>query len=102
MPSNSALSVVARIAYLSSDVVVESQPKFPKASPFAETYNSLSKTTKQGPTVVSLPNGADAGSTLLRNQHARLISFTTLSSSQVLMRLIPHMPELSRLPVVLH
>ena len=102
MPNNSALSVVARIAYLSSDVVVESQPKFPRASPFAETYNSLSKTTKQGPTVISLPNGADPGSTLLRNQHARLISFTTLSSSQVLMRLVPHMAEISRLPVVLH
>ncbi|KAG6856550.1 hypothetical protein H0H87_003232, partial [Tephrocybe sp. NHM501043] len=89
----SALSAVARIAYRASDVLVDSQP-----SHFADTYRPLAN----GPRILSAPSGSDAGEIILRNTQARLVSFTTSSSSQVLTRLVLHLAEISSHPVVLH
>jgi sulfite reductase (NADPH) hemoprotein beta-component len=97
-----AISSVARIAYFSSDVLVDSQPSLPATSIFAGHFSSLSKTAKHKPTIVSSPAGADSGPTLLRNPSASLVSYTTSASSQALTRLVPHLPEVSSHPVVLH
>ena len=102
MTTATSVSVVARIAYLSSDVLVDLNPAFPQISSFAERFGSLSNTIERKPTIISLPAGADPASSILRNNHAALVSFTSLSNSQVLARLVPHIAELSRLPVVLH
>lgn len=97
-----ALSAVARIAYLSSDVVVDSQPTLPATSAFAENFASLEKRSRLRPRVLAVPFGADPGATILRNSNANLISFTTSSHTQVLTGLVLHLAEISALPVVLH
>ncbi|KAF9462962.1 sulfite reductase subunit beta [Collybia nuda] len=97
-----ALTAVARIAYLSSDVVVDSQPAPPVSSAFTEKYNSLEKRSRLRPRILAVPFGADPGATILRNSNANLVSFTTSSHTQVLTGLVLHLSELSALPVVLH
>ncbi|TFK39391.1 sulfite reductase subunit beta [Crucibulum laeve] len=96
-----ALSAVARIAYLTSDVVVDSHPALPSISAFASVYSNLTKASRHRNTVLSAPFGSDPGSSILRNQSA-LTSFTTESHSQVVTRLVLHLAEISVLPVVLH
>ncbi|KAF8884978.1 sulfite reductase subunit beta [Infundibulicybe gibba] len=96
------LSSVARIAYLASDIIVDSHPIAPSTSPFAQTYDSVAKTTPHKPRIVPAPFGADAGATILRNAGAGLLSFTASSNSQVLTRLLLHLSEFAALPVVLH
>ncbi|KAJ3515763.1 hypothetical protein NLJ89_g1561 [Agrocybe chaxingu] len=96
-----ALPAVARIAYLTADVVVDALPQPPSTSAFAKKYNSLVRTSTHQPKVVSSPFGADAGPTILRNT-ANLISFTAVASSQLLTRLVLHLGEISSLPIVLN
>ncbi|CAL1714966.1 unnamed protein product [Somion occarium] len=98
----SSISAVARIAYLASDVLVNSQPPRPSSSTFTTTFEAVSWHNVHKPTLISLPSGADAGSVLLRHRNASLISYTTAAHSQVLNRLLPHLSELSALPLVLH
>ena len=98
----SALSSVARIAYLASDVLVHSHPTLPSKSPFAETFNDLSKVSVHRPTIIPVPLGADPGSTLLQSHVPGLTSYTASSNPQVLTRLVLHLAELSTLPVALH
>ena len=91
-----SIASVARIAYVSSDVLVDSQ------SSFTDVYHTLSKARNTfEPTLVNVPYGADPGSTLLRHRSSRLLSYTT-SSSHVLSRLILHLSELASSPLVLH
>ncbi|KAA1468781.1 sulfite reductase subunit beta [Dentipellis sp. KUC8613] len=90
-----AIAAVARVAHLTSDVVVESE------SAFSEYWKSGPSSSAHSPSVISLPRGADAASFLLREQTATLLSYTT-TSSQALTRLLPHLAELSTRPVVLH
>ena len=97
----SSVQAVARIAFLTADVVVDSIPPPPSVSEFTENYNLLSKSSTHKPRVISSPFGADPGSTLIRNT-ANLTSFTTTASPQVLSRLVLHLGELSSLPIVLH
>ncbi|KAF9443663.1 thiamine diphosphate-binding protein [Macrolepiota fuliginosa MF-IS2] len=101
MALDQALAAVARIAYLTSDVIVDSQPPFPATSAFAQQYASLTGTSTNIPRVVPAPFGADPGSTILRNP-ANLTSFTATSNTQVSTRLVLHLAELSSRPVVLH
>lgn len=101
MAIDQALAAVARIAYLTSDVVVDSQPPFPATSAFAQQYASLAASSINVPRVVPAPFGADPGSTILRNP-SNLTSFTATSNSQVFTRLVLHLAELSSQPVVLH
>lgn len=96
------VAVVARIAYLSSDVVVDSHPPLPTPPPFGPTYDVLAHSSQHRPAFFALPNGADPSSTLLRHGTAGLVSYTAVSSAQLLSRFIPHLAELSELPVVLH
>ncbi|KAF8075095.1 sulfite reductase subunit beta [Lyophyllum atratum] len=98
----SALSAVARIAYLASDVVVDSQPTLPLVSAFSETFTSLANTSQHKPKLLSAPFGADPGEIILRNADTGLVSFTTSSYTQVLTRLVLHLAEISSRPVVLH
>ncbi|KZT27745.1 sulphite reductase hemo protein, beta subunit [Neolentinus lepideus HHB14362 ss-1] len=102
MSSTPSTSSVARIAYLSSDVLVSSLPPFPSTSPYAETITSLSDASRHRPIVLSVLNGGDPGATLLRNRTGKLVSYLALANPQLVTRLVPHITELSSLPVVLH
>ena len=97
-----SLSAVARIAYLASDVLVDSQPTLPAKSPFAATFSQLYKLSTHKPTIISVPQGGDAGSTLIQSHSAGLTSYITSSHSEILTRLVLHLTELASLPVVLH
>ncbi|KAG2113155.1 uncharacterized protein F5147DRAFT_64176 [Suillus discolor] len=100
---SSATSSVARVAYLASDIIVDSQPTLPSTSQFAKEYSSLSATSSRRPTILSVPLGGDPGSTLLRNGSAAgLISFTSSAAAQTVIRLVLDAAELSSLPLVLH
>ncbi|KDR67957.1 hypothetical protein GALMADRAFT_257469 [Galerina marginata CBS 339.88] len=96
-----SVPVVARIAFLTADVVVDSLPPPPLESEFAKKYNFLSKKSTHKARVISSPFGADPGSTLLRKT-ANLTSFTATASSQLVTRLVLHLGEISALPIVLH
>ena len=99
--SSFSVSTVARIVYLTTDVLVDSLPPPPSTSVFTDTYNALSKTSIHKPKVIPSHFGADPGSTLLRNAGS-LTSFTATASPQVLTRLVLHLGEISSLPIVLH
>jgi sulfite reductase (NADPH) hemoprotein beta-component len=100
---SNALSSVARIAYLASDVIVDSQPTLPSTSQFAKKYDSLSATSTRRPTIFPVPLGGDPGSTLLRNgSGATLVSYTSSATAQTAIRLVLCASELSSLPLVLH
>lgn len=100
---SSATSSVARVAYLASDIIIDSQPTLPSTSQFAKEYSSLSATSSRRPTILSVPLGGDPGSTLLRNGSAAgLISFTSSAAAQTVIRLVLDAAELSSLPLVLH
>ncbi|KAG1741109.1 hypothetical protein EDB19DRAFT_1706335 [Suillus lakei] len=100
---SSATSSVARVAYLASDIIVDSQPTLPSSSQFAKEYSSLSATSNRRPTILSVPLGGDPGSTLRRNGSAAgLISFTSSAAAQTVIRLVLDAAELSSLPLVLH
>ncbi|KAG6854006.1 hypothetical protein C0991_011493 [Blastosporella zonata] len=89
----SAQAAVARIAFLASDVLVDSKP-----SAFTDSYNYLANT----PRIISAPSGSDVGEIILRNTDTGLVSFTTSANTQVLTRLVLHLAEISSKPVVLH
>ena len=92
---------VGRIAYLTSDIVINSLPTPPDPSGFTEIYAKLSRTSIHKAKVISLPSGADGGQTILRNT-SNLTSLTAIATSQWLMHLLPHLSEISALPVVIH
>lgn len=98
-----ASSAVARVAYLASDVLVDSRLSSSSTSAFGSTYHQLSSGSNSKP-IVSLPFGADPGTSLV--QHAsktvNLISYTATSHSQLLHRLVLHLSELASAPLVLH
>jgi sulfite reductase (NADPH) hemoprotein beta-component len=102
--SSKAATAVARIVFLASDVVVDSRPASLEPSLFAQAFEQLSRTTKQTPTVLSLPHGADPGSTLARRASSSqgLVSYTTTATTPVLARIVPHLPSLASQSVVLH
>lgn len=98
-----SVAAVARVAFLASDVLVDSKPPLPAASPFGTAYAHLSgRSSTHTPALFSLPHGADPGSTLLRHRSASLLSFTAQATGPVLTRLVPHLAELASVPVVLH
>lgn len=99
--SSFSVSTVARIVYLTTDVLVDSLPPPPSTSVFTDTYNALSKTSIHKPKIIPSHFAADPGSTILRNAGS-LTSFTATASSQVLTRLVLHLGEISSLPIVLH
>ena len=98
--ASSVLAVVARVAYISSDVVVDRQSKA-GSSPFADAYTNLSRKSVQPPRVVSVPDAADAASYVQRYVDSGLVSFTSASSPRVVSQFLPYLSELSSSPVVL-
>ena len=101
MASNYTSNAVARIAYLTSDLIVDSQPQFPAPSLFAQQYALLTGSTSSSPRLFVIPYGADPGSTILQNP-TELTSLTATSNSHLLTRLVIHLADLSSCPVVLH
>ncbi|KAI9440511.1 sulfite reductase subunit beta [Lactarius indigo] len=87
-----SITAVARVAHLSSDAVVDSP------SVFSSYWKSLSR---ESTNVTILPHGSDPTQTLLRHSTTSLSSYTTTSSPS-LIRLLPHLSELSSRPIVLH
>ena len=92
MPLTPSVIAVARIAYLSSNTVVD----FP--SVFSLYWKSLAT---ESTTVNTLPPGSDPTPTLLRHSASSLLSHTTTSSPS-LIRLLPQFSELSGRPIVFH
>lgn len=102
MTTKNSTSAVARIAYLASDVLVDSRPPPPAHSAFVATVQQLSTERSEPKAVFSLPFGADPGSTLARHPSAGLVSYTATSHPQLLNRLIAHLTDLANTPLVLH
>jgi sulfite reductase (NADPH) hemoprotein beta-component len=94
MPLTPSVTAVARVANLASDAIVDSP------SVFSSYWKSLSRESTW-PSITILPHGSDPTPTLLRNSPTSLLSHTTNSSSS-LIRLLPHLPELSGRPIVFH
>ncbi|KAH9044260.1 sulfite reductase subunit beta [Lactarius hengduanensis] len=92
MPLTPSVTAVARVAHLSSDAVIDSP------SVFSSYWKSLSR---ESTNVTILPHGSDPTPTLLRHNATSLLSHTTTSSPS-LIRLLPHVSELSSLPIVFH
>ena len=101
MSTSSSVSAVARIAYLASDVVINSLSST-GPSPFEAAYRTLSASPVTRAVVNHLPFGADAGVSLLRHRSARLLAYTALAHPQALNNLLLHLPELSSTPTVFH
>ncbi|KAI0825893.1 sulfite reductase subunit beta [Irpex lacteus] len=97
-----SVSAVARIAYLASDVLVDSRPSLSAPSSFATFYDTLTKQSTDSKPIFSLPFGADPGSTLARHSSAGLVSYTTSAQSQLLSRLVVHLNDLANSPLVVH
>ncbi|KAI0084491.1 hypothetical protein BDY19DRAFT_997704 [Irpex rosettiformis] len=95
-------AAVARVAYLSSDVLVDSRPSLTAESSFATAYKTLSKQGTDPKPIYSLPFGADPGSTLSRHSSVGLLSYSTESQPQLLNRLVVHLNDLANSPLVLH
>ncbi len=90
-----SVAAVARVVYLSSDAVID----YP--SPFSLYWKSLPRNASQSTTITALPYGSDPTPELLRQSTPALLSFTAPNSS-ALIRLLPHLPELSARPFVIH
>ncbi|PIL25096.1 hypothetical protein GSI_12985 [Ganoderma sinense ZZ0214-1] len=101
MSTSSSVSAVARIAYLASDVVINSLSST-GPSPFEAAFRALSASPVTRAAVKDLPFGADAGVTLLRHRSARLLAYTAQAHPQTLNNLLLHLPELSSTPTVFH
>jgi sulfite reductase (NADPH) hemoprotein beta-component len=104
-----AFAAVARIAYLASDVVVDSHPPLPAPSRFGSTLDALRHTSKHQARVLAVPAGGDPGSTLLRHAAAgSLVSYTAIAATEggadagAVSRLLAHAPELAAAPLVAH
>ncbi|KIP08798.1 hypothetical protein PHLGIDRAFT_360549 [Phlebiopsis gigantea 11061_1 CR5-6] len=100
MVATTSASAVARIAYLASDVLVDSRPPLPAASKFSHALSSLSE--HETKPFFSLPSGADPGATLSRYTSSSLVSYTAPSQAELLNRLLVHLSELANSPLVLH
>ena len=98
MPST--ISHVANIVAVSSAFVVNSESQLPQVSPFSCIYSSNGRFSEAR--FISLPFGADIGSTLLRHRDESLISVTALSNPRLPTQLLHSLPEISDSPVVVH
>ena len=101
MSASPSVSAVARIAFLASDVVINSLSSN-GPSPFEVAFKALSASHVTRAVVKDLPFGADAGVSLLRHRSARLLTYTAVAHPQALNNLLLHLPELSSTPTVFH
>jgi len=98
---------VARIAYLSSDSIISVQPSLStesEFSPYLRRYaenNATSLVCKQTPEVVPVRQQADPLLDVYgRAREGKITTVTT--SSDVLIKSIPHLYKLAQYPVVIH
>jgi sulfite reductase (NADPH) hemoprotein beta-component len=96
-----SIAAVGRITYLTSEVVINSQPAPPDPSVFAEAFVNAARVSVHKPKVISSPSGADDAQTILRNA-SNLTTLTTLANPQRLTRLLPHLGEIAASAVVIH
>jgi len=96
-----SITAVGRVAYLTSDVLLNSLPPPPDASVFAEAFLNAGRASVHKPKVISSPSAADDGQSILRNA-SNLTTLTTLANLPSLTRLLPHLGEISASPVVIH
>ncbi|KAF2103278.1 thiamine diphosphate-binding protein [Rhizodiscina lignyota] len=103
----SAGEAVARIAYLSSDVLISIQPSLASESEFSSSFQSLaankasSVVAKGAPEIIPVRHNTDPLLSVYRPiRSGKLTTVTT--SSDVLIRSIPHLYKLAQYPVVLH
>ena len=101
MSASPSVAAVARIAYLASDVLLNSLSSS-APSPFKTSLDALTATPDTKAVVSHLPFGADAGAALLRHRSARLLSYTAVAQPQALNSLLLHLPEISSTPTVFH
>jgi len=87
-----SFAAVARVGYLSSDVLLHSGPY---------SFAELSQNSGHQPRLVPVPHGADAGSSIVRNA-SPLTSFVGVATSQLVNLLLVQLADLSNQPVVLH
>lgn len=98
---------VARIAYLSSDVILSVQPSLAVDSEFSKYFQTYSQNKASGvvtagvPEIVSVKHNADPLLSAFQPvRSGKLVSVTTASS--ILVRAIPHLYKLAQYPVVIH
>ncbi|KAI0998207.1 Sulfite reductase [NADPH] subunit beta [Podosphaera aphanis] len=98
---------VARIAYLSSDIIISVQPTIGTDSEFSSHLRRYADRQDKGyvantvPEIVSVRHNADPLLTVFSHLHNRkLVSVTTTSS--ILVPSISHLHKLAQFPVVLH
>ncbi|KAJ7273357.1 hypothetical protein C8J57DRAFT_1317637 [Mycena rebaudengoi] len=97
------MAAVARIAYLTSDTLLDVHPPLPAPSPFSSVFAELRRSSAHAPTVIPVPAGADpSASLLLHAPKTRLVSLTSAATPKLVAHLILHLAELSDTPVVLH
>lgn len=98
-----SIAAVSRIAFLASDVLVDSQPAYPATSQFSRHFRSFAETAGRRPLTFEVPVSGDPASTILRNgSTASLVSFTASATSHTAVRLVLQAMDLSSLPLVLH
>ncbi|KAG8808541.1 hypothetical protein FRC17_003900, partial [Serendipita sp. 399] len=98
--SSTTLSAVARISYLSSDVVFDvAGAKLHSAfSPLFANFHAY-----RPPTLISVPNGADLGLRISKlDKGIPLITVVLHAERDVLNRLIPSLSSLTGTPLVIH
>ena len=98
MPST--IPDVAQIVAVSSAVLVNSEAQLPQVSSFSHAYNANGRSREAK--YISLPFGADIGSTLLRYRGESLVSVTVLSHPRLPTQLLHSLPDVSDSPVAVH
>ncbi|TKX27676.1 sulfite reductase [NADPH] subunit beta [Elsinoe australis] len=98
---------VARVAYLSSDVIVSVQPSLTSETEFSQFYQTFKSNeasgivAKEGAEIVRVRHNADPLLSVFQPARAgKLVSVTTPSS--ILVKSIPHLYKLAQYPVVIH
>ncbi|KAJ9662417.1 Sulfite reductase [NADPH] subunit beta [Coniosporium apollinis] len=104
---STAGEAVARIAYLSSDVVVSVQPSLASDSEFSKFLQSYAQNKAAGvvakdvPEILPVRQNADPLLSVFQPiRSGRITSVTT--SSSILLQSIPHLYKLAQYPVVIH
>ncbi|KAF2754615.1 sulfite reductase hemo protein, beta-component [Pseudovirgaria hyperparasitica] len=104
---SSAGEAAARVAYLSSDVVISVQPSLSTESEFSSYLQSYSEknlaslTAKAAPEIFPVRQNADPLLSAFQPiRSGKVVSVTTDSS--ILLKSIPHLYKLAQYPIVLH
>ena len=99
---STSVAAVARIAYFTSDVVVDSLPKSNGQPSFSSEYQALERKAIHRPKLVSVPNAADPASYILHHKSTGLLSYSARSQKSLLSQLLPNLNEVASSAVVFH